>query len=465
MHKNYITKMTVRALGFFVIMVLISSQFQFTAEASASKRLLKMALREIQAAQPGQVVHISYALFNRMPPKNLEPTDPYHRPYVDLWSPEEVQETWIEIATDGKIARWRTLLFNKTGILLQDLMFDGTDETDYFPLEKRAYKFPMQREIYRDEQEVLLETFLKNAQASPRQTQAVDGKSVLSVYTKALSVKDPQVSIESALLSLERPFATDLKPSLVMNRIDFSAVTQLPVGDGTIVVDQSGREHLISYRTLLGQEHLTLESSKKDALFTQNIPEQAFADSMDLSLQVQTIVGLDTIANYVDYPLYVIRDEFKHENSGLTLVAASLAIPTGDYIPPSRLQGIMYAPQQGPGINTIYANPDNTMVLSIVQGRTTEMKTVLQQTMPDWMRAEQATIQFGQEQTIAWVLYSGEPQRQHYVIETSDTLLYIDAQGVSSEQSLAYLREFVLLQENSLNFKLFLPTVSGGLSS
>lgn len=91
-----------------------------------------------------------------MPPHNLEPGDPYHRSYEDMWSSEEVEETWIEVGVDGKIARWRAKLFNKEGILLQDLMFDGVTEVGYFVSEGRAYRSPTKAEVFRDEQVMLL---------------------------------------------------------------------------------------------------------------------------------------------------------------------------------------------------------------------------------------------------------------------------------------------------------------------
>lgn len=453
--KFAITKSIIRGVVLLIIAMLISVQFHLTAEALTSKRLLSAALSELQIAQPGQIAHSSYSLFNRVPPQQLEPSDPYHMPYKQLWTGAQVQETWIEVGPENKIVRWRTQLFSNEGDLIQDLMFDGKDETDYFPLEGRATKFPMPTETYQDEQAVLFASFLKSMKAVPKQIEGVDGKEVLSVYTEALPVREQQIDVESALLSLSSPFVADLKPSSLANRVDFDPSTRFPVGDGTLVVDQLGMEHLISYRSLLKKENLTLESSKKDALFLQTIPDQAFADSVDLSGHVQTFVGLDTIAKHIDYPIYVSHDG----NNTLKLVAASLAIPDSNYSPPGYMRGITFAPQQGPGVNTVYANTDNSIVVSIIQGRTPEIKAVLKQTIPTWMRAEQVNMTIGQKQVVGWILHPQDVAHRYYVLEVGESMLYIDSRGLPNEQSLEFLRKLTLLGETQSGSKLFLPMI------
>jgi hypothetical protein len=432
--------------------IVISSQIFSSVQASESERLIMEALPQIQVAQPGQIVKYSYSTFNRMPPLQLEPRDPYHRPYKELWSSYETQESWIEIGADNKIARWRTKLFNQEGVLLQDLLFDGVNETGYFLLEERAYRSPTEGGVYRDEQVVLLEMFRKSVEASPRKTTDVNGESVLSVYTKAKSMTGSPQEVQSALLSLSRPFIADLKLTSLANRIDFSPSTHLPIGDGEVVVDQTGVEHIISYRKLIAKEIIIAEGAQNEALFTQTIPQQAFSESIDVSLHVQTIVGMDNILKAVTYPVYDLAGDGE---TSLKQVAASLVIPNDDYSPPQTMRGILWVPSYGPGINTVYT--DNTIVVSIIQGRTAEMQTVFQQTPPHWINAEQANLLLGQQQVPVWILSPLEADRKYYVVEAGETLLYIDSQGLSTEQLANFLSKFTFLQPQQATFKTFVP--------
>jgi hypothetical protein len=435
--------------------VLISSQAYSSVEASASKRLIREVQNQIRVAQPGQVVYYSYLIFNRMPPHDLEPGDPYHRAYEDVWSSNQIQKTWIEIGVDGKIARSRTKLFNDAGLLLQDLMFDGIMETGYFPIEGLAYKSPMERSVYRDEQATLFEMFLGNAESSPRAAKAADGRPVVSIYSTAKLFQDSEMDIDLALLSFERPFIADLKPISVANRIDFEPLTHVPIGEGVVVMDQTGTEQLVSYQKLLEKKIVAIESIQEEMVFTQAIPEQAFAQSVDFSEHIRTVIGLDNIMKEIDYPIYHLIEP----NEQLKLVAASLAIPNADYSPLGYMQGISLVSSQGPGVNSVYANADNTSSVTIIQGRKVEMQVVLKQTTPDWIHSEKINLSLGQYQTTGWSMFPADPERKYYVIETEDTILYVDSFGLSTEQLSSFLSKFAPLGATQPAFSIFLPLI------
>lgn len=59
------------------------------AEAAEAKRFLEAAVTQIEGAQPGQIVHVAEIKFNRAPPDYLEPVDPYHLPYSEIWRETE----------------------------------------------------------------------------------------------------------------------------------------------------------------------------------------------------------------------------------------------------------------------------------------------------------------------------------------------------------------------------------------
>lgn len=294
-------------------------------------------------------------------------------------------------------------------------------------------------------------------ETSGREARTINGNAVISVYLAPEPIQKSSADVEAELLSSSRPFIADLKPISVMNRIDFDPSTHLPIGDGTVVIDQTGGEHVVSYRELLNKEILAVESAQRGTLFTQpEIPAQAFEESFDVSAHVQTIVGLNTILKKINYPIY---DLAANSDETLKLTVASAIIPNPNYSPPGYMQGILFAPSQGPGVNTIYANAEATKVVSIIQGRTSEMKATLQQTTPDWVRSEQTALSLGNKQVTAWILYPLETERLYYVIEAGDTILFIDARGLSHSQVIDFLGGFSPIQPEGTTFTIFLPIV------
>lgn len=399
-------------------------------EAARAKQLLETGLAEIEVPQPGQTVHYSYTLYQRVPPPELEPADPYHEPYSEIWPAKEFVDTWLQIGPDGKTMRWRTQLRNTKGELLQDLVFNGTEEIDYFPREGRAFRTPKEADVFRDNRVALIEDFLQNEQLSRRQGMSIEGQPVLSVYTEAKQLGKSQ-SVEEALLNLNRPFIADLKPVSLASRIDFDTSTLLPIGEAQVVWDHAGAEHIISYRTFSDPEILPDEMSQTNAMFRQEIPEQAFQDSFSfVSPGTRVITNLSQIAEYVDYPIYALLDP----TSALRLATASLSIPDTAHPLPGFVRGIEIAATLGSGVQTIYVSRNDTAHLSIIQGPAEDIRTALQNSRPIWTQAEQIQVWFGARQVSAWLLMSSETDRLRYVIEADDTLLYVDSQGLTPIQ-------------------------------
>lgn len=155
------------------------------AEGREARQVLQTALAQIVTPEPGQIVHLSYTLTYRGPSAGLEPGDPYHLPYDEIWPARQFENTWLELGVKGETVRWRTQLRSEDGELLQDLMFDDGVETDYSPKEDKAYRYSMQARPFRDARVALVEDFLQQEDLSRRQTLAPDGRPVVSVYTKA----------------------------------------------------------------------------------------------------------------------------------------------------------------------------------------------------------------------------------------------------------------------------------------
>lgn len=165
-----------------------------SAQITKARSLLQDALDRIETPTPGQIAHYTYQQFNRGPDPALEPADPYHKPYSEIWLAAEQIETWLEVGSDGKTTRWRTQSRHKDGRLLQDLYFDGAVETDYYPLDEFADQFPMEAGNFRDFRIALIEDFLLNERLVHKPNVSLDGSSILSVYTKIVPVSDDSSS-------------------------------------------------------------------------------------------------------------------------------------------------------------------------------------------------------------------------------------------------------------------------------
>jgi hypothetical protein len=88
------------------------------AEGREARQVLQTALAQIETPEPGQIVHLSYTLYHRGPPAGLEPGDPYHLPYEEIWPARQIEDTWLEIDAQGETVRWRTQLRSEDGELL-----------------------------------------------------------------------------------------------------------------------------------------------------------------------------------------------------------------------------------------------------------------------------------------------------------------------------------------------------------
>lgn len=430
------------------------SYVSLPVDALESRHTLEQAKSLLPQVEAGQVIHYSYSIFERGPSLVLEPPDPYHRPYAEIWSSNKLQKTWIEVGADGAIARWRTQLFNNEGLLLQDLLFDEGTETGYFPLEGSAYSAPMEGAIYRDEQLTLIDTFLQNAEGTTRRTQSVEDELVISVYTSAVPLAAPEMDVKTALLHSVHPFIADLDPVTTANRIDFDAATLEPRGDGTVAWDKQGIEHVISYRELIEKTIVALDPPLRDELFVQEIPNTAFEQSQDLTHSIRTVTGFDEILKEVNYPLYRLDSD-----PPLQMTGASLAIPVPGYAPPQIRQGIWFAPSQGPGVHTVYATSDGAKIVSIVQGRTSEIKAVLKQTTADWTESVKTKVLLGQEEFDAWQMSPAEAERYYYVVEADSTILFIDVFGFSTDELMSFLHHAVKVEPKNESVQVFLPAI------
>ncbi len=430
------------------IVVLLGLMFGYTnqaAEAAETVQILERARDQVAEAKPGELVHLQYARFTRMPPPELEPTDPYHLPYLRLWHEKELVETWIEIGEDGMLTRWRTQLRSSDGELLQDLLFDNGIETDYFPLEHKAYQFSQEGGLYRDEELVLIEDFLTNDKLSKRQNSDLNGRSVVSVYTPAEDVATNSTRAE-ALVYQQRPFKADLDAVSRSNRIDFDVTTLLPVGEAQVVWDKSGQEHVIAYRSLEIKE--TLPSAKAEEVFNQQIPEEAFQDSFSLPVGA-SISGLDNIMEHVDYPIYILA-----ESDSLNLVDANLNLSAQPKISPTLVDGIASTSALELAVKTVYKDAsqgidtEKAFTIAIVQGAKTDMEFALSQTRPAWFQAAPKQLQLEDQTVTVWVMTGLEDTHWRYVIEApADTILYVDSQGLPEEQSWQVLHSLAPIQQ------------------
>ena len=412
------------------------------AEGREARQVLQAVLAQIETPEPGQIVHLSYTWYHRGPPAGLEPADPYHLPYKEIWPVRQIEDTWLEVDAQGETVRWRTQLRSEEGELLQDLMFDHGVETDYSPQEDKAYRYAMQASPFRDERVALIEDFLEQEGLSRRQTLAPDGRPVISVYTQAIDLDGAtwaSQGIEAALLSFSRPFVADLQPRSQGTRLDFDPASFAPIGEARVVWDRAGAEHVVSYRTLSEPNFVSDGAAQADRVFRQEIPEHAFQDSFSAPAGTRSLVGLGGILQHVGFPMYVLDDS----TAALQLVAASLTIPDPANPLPGFVPSIEWAAASfGAGVQTIYVNQDNTAKLTVIQGPIAPMRDMLRRVRPAWTGAERIKLWLGDEQVEAWELNGLDPHRVHYIVEAEDTILYLSGQELAAEQVLELLQSF-----------------------
>lgn len=415
------------------------------AEASEIRRLLEKASGNINAPQPGQIAHYTYHQYYRMPPVSLEPVDPYHLSYEQIWSPNQVVESWIEIAEDGTGWRWRTQVFDTSGALSQDLLFENSMETDYFPLEGTAYRFSGEANAFQDGRIALIEDFLDEEELTRREGESLDGEPVLSVYTEPILVEPDSSwvtkSVAEALLTFERPFVSDLDPISRAIRVDFDPDSLLPVGHGEVVWDKEGDEYVISYRTFVAAETLTGEEA--GTLFRQEIPESAFRQESANPLEdLQLVTGLSEIVSQVDYAIYVLPD-----SSGYSVQApATMAVPTTS-TPVFFNEQFDFGTLIPVGVRMQYMEQGSTGSLLIIQGPGEEMTAALKRTRPTWIESQQQSLALGPEMAPAWQLIGVEATRKRYIIEADETMLFLDARDIDHDQLISLIAALIPADE------------------
>ncbi|MEX2162189.1 MAG: hypothetical protein WD751_09780 [Anaerolineales bacterium] len=427
-----------RGLIPFTILVLIfvSLVVVQAVQARETHRILSTSLTRIQVPQPGDLVHYSYKLYQRTPPGTLEPTDPYHLPYSKIWREVSFENTWLEIANDGKTQRWRTILRDADGDLLQDLMFDGESETDYFPMEYFAEKYTADMYPFTDERVALIEGFLNDTQLERRDGSSLDGTAVVSVYAREQSLDGMSwatQSVEEALLNQSQPFVADLHPVKRAIRIDFSLTTFEPVGQAVVVWDKEGLETVVSYRSYSYPEIIVFDSTGSGEFFSQEIPPEAFADARQIPIDT-AVAGLEQIHTLVEFQIYVIPESVENWN----LVASSFSRQETSPFVPKVLQNVDYADSLGKGVRLTYSSGDSVVVL--VEGNAAELGSLLRLTPPSWTHSEYSTISIGDAQASVWQLFGADPDQIRLVIALGEMLIYVDSRSVSFDELQALLK-------------------------
>lgn len=398
---------------------------------AGGQALLEASLKAIDVPQPGQIARYSYEIYFRPPPNGLEPADPYHMPYREIWPEKSVEESWVEIDQNGNTVRWRTQLRNAQGDLLQDLLFDGKNELDYDVTQGRAVKSVAKISPFRDDRVAFIQDYLNQSNITQRANKLPDGQATLSVYAKIEKMNQTSAvaasSIEQALATLSRPFLADLQAVQRGNRIDFAPDTLLPLGEGEVVWDQAGHEQIVTYRRIAGVE-IMAASTAAEQLFHVDVPAQAFEENLTLLQNVHFLSDLHEIASTVSYPLHGVN----HRVNNFSLSAASLTVLKPDQAVPLFMQGIEFAANVGTAVQTIYTNTASGTI-SILEGPVDKMSEALRHTMPTWTHADKSLLTLeGQPKTL-WKLTGGTSNEARFIVELGNTLLYVSSQDVDDE--------------------------------
>ncbi|GAB4582055.1 MAG: hypothetical protein Fur0022_48080 [Anaerolineales bacterium] len=399
------------------------------AKAEQARELLNMGLTQIKDPVPGQIIRYSYIQYWRTPPLDLEPADPYHQPFSEIWPSKQFVDSWVEVNEDGYIVRSRTQLRSEDGTLLQDLYFWDGMQTDYFPLEIRADSYKVdEQELFIDQRKISIEAFLQGENLVREEGYSIDGKPVFSVYGDKVAVI--QENIGEALVKGIHPFIADLEPVFQVKRLDFDPETSLAIGEANVILDKNGNEQIVAYQTFLEPE--IVPADQINDLFALQIPEHAFRVEGSIPMEI-VLNGLEEIAQYVAYPIY----EIQNEPGSLILESATLTIPKADDVTPGFMKGIEFAPALGKGMMSIYVG-EQEKKLTLIQGAVEDMQEMLSETQLTWINSDKLQMKILNTEVGAWKLTGLDPSQQRFVIEMGETLIYIEANHLD-EQTLLNL--------------------------
>jgi hypothetical protein len=408
--------------------------------AAQAKSYLEEAKANIVSPGPNDVVHYRTEVYWRSPSDMKEPLDPYHLPYSAIWPSFQTEDTWLVIGPGGLTQRWRTQLRDDKGTLLQDLYFDGANETDYFVDEARATTFLEKVAQFRDERVALLEDFLNNNQLSRRNNAGVNGKSVVSVYKQKVAM-DKGPDTQTALLNMQSPFTADLNPVSQQLRIDFDPATNLPVDTVTVEWDAAGTEHVVSYRSVATPEILSLKPAEVNALFRQDIPAEAFGDTHDLSQDSAFFTNLGEIVKHVRYPLFASSGT----NYGLKLVGASLVVPNANAKVPDDTRSVTYILASGSGVQMVYLNVSAGTSVNVIQGASDKLGPILKGMPALWTSAAHKTVRMDSSSYDAWSM-TADGDQVITIVDTGKTLIYIDAVKLTAKEVEEFLQGFQVIK-------------------
>jgi hypothetical protein len=414
---------------------LLLRRSEFNVEAAEIRQHLESAITQIETAQPGQIVYVTETSYRRPPPEYLEPSDPYHLPYSQIWADEQHIERWIQFDADNVITRWRNQVRDANGRITQELLYVHGVETNYFPQEGWATQFDQEASQYRDGRIALIEDFLAKDDLRRRINTTSGERSVLSIYGGSQYFEATDWDIEAGLLFFNSPFLADIAPISRTLRIDFDQETWMPVGQGVSVWDQEGQEHIATYVTLV--RHEFLPATEAETIFHVEIPETAFADAFPTSSGTRSINNLSGIITFADYPIYGIQDP----HSNFRLRSASLAIFDASQRSPTTLPGLLALEI---GVELTYMTGENVLVIR--QGPKEEMGSALRQLRPSWTLAERVMIKLGKETVPAWLLSTGSAPNVAYMVETNEVLLYIRGEDVEPELMLSFMEELMVFE-------------------
>jgi hypothetical protein len=414
------------SISAFALTTLFSTN-QADVEASA---ILTSASETLVIPKPGQIAHYTYKLYSRGPNAGLEPSDPFHLSYSDIWIEQTIEDTWLEISIEGKTIRWRTQLHSSDRKLLQDLLFDGIVETDYFPRSGQILTITTTEVAdFIDNRVALIDDFLNNDnQLTHRESHLPDGSPAIGIYLKPKTLQGSD-DILAALLGFQNPFMADLAPVSYGSRIDIDLVSRVPIGMAQVVFDSSGQEHIVAYRTLSDPELLDTKDPRQNELFTMasattSIEPPVASDKM--------LVNLSDILAVTDHPIY----GWLNGTEGFQLAAADYTKLSDDNAPPLDFQAIQFASTWGAGIRMTYTklSPGEPSTITVVQGLRERMTRSLQATRPMWSTASKSNFGVGKQVFPGWVMSTGAHRPSWLIIEMPQTLIYLEASGVDDVQ-------------------------------
>ncbi len=404
-----------------------------------------------------QVLHYRATVYERMNPEASEPTDPYHKPALELYSDTYEIEHWIR---GGESHQSRmTARDSRSGELLYDRMRDGNRYGFYHAAS--GYAIVRTQELEEGAIEHKVEEIPAELQGEPAfpfpeltRLEGFEIETIISAWGKPawlVRARGAPPSVESAIVAttpsaFQKPYLADLD------------ITQMKY---IWVIDQESWR-LVNY--VRYEEHAItsadpvlvkrVESSPPEVLPVNALPDNWLAFPPE-GLPVMEETPISQISSPPSMPLdeAIAAADFQVFLPDSTTLEPARTIVHFKPEPEPEEQwrsrwrfDIQSAAAHGLALQVIYLPGPlgNGKAFVIIQGPRGRLVSLMRETLPIWAESHAVHLTIGAQEVTGWVATGGvlntPPEQVVVMLEMQNTFLFVVGQGYTEEQVLNLVR-------------------------